>query len=104
MIGPSHGDLPAAWEALFRVLPAGWAVARPAWRADDGIWFVHARHLTGLRGPREVREAWGDSEAAALLALVGEFQRERSRLPIPRAAQVGQVADAPADAGGSAAT
>jgi hypothetical protein len=66
----------AAWTELLRVLPAGWAASRPFWRADDGMWVVHARSL-GLARPRLIREAYGASETIALRALAQQFRIER---------------------------
>ena len=64
-----------AWDELLRVLPADWAVARPAWRDDDRLWPAHARCLPCPRRDwQAVRESYGETEVSALRSLARQFQ------------------------------
>ncbi len=44
---PQPGDLEAAWDALWEVVPAGWTVARPQQDLHSGQWNVSAVKVSG---------------------------------------------------------
>lgn len=60
------------------MLPHGWAVIRPVWRAEDRVWVMYAQRLSGphhTAGPR--RKAFGQTEAIALRAPAQQFRALR---------------------------
>ena len=65
-------DRDTAWAELYAVLPDGWAVLGPRLREDKSDWVVSAQHMRGQADP--LREAYGDTEAAALRALAQQFR------------------------------
>jgi hypothetical protein len=78
-------DEGAAWAELYGVLPHGWVVMVPVWRAGERVWAVYARKPNG---PRHVigpwREAFGSTQTIALGAMAQQFRnlrRQRERTP-----------------------
>jgi hypothetical protein len=69
---PRPGDLEAAWDALWAVVPAGWTVARPRQDRLTGSWTVSAVLVSGtsrMGKMLKVVSAQGPSEPTVLVEL-----------------------------------
>jgi hypothetical protein len=69
---PEPGDLRAAWDALWDVMPVGWTVARPQHNAVSDQWTVSAVLVTGtsrIGKMAKVVSAQGPTEPAVLVEL-----------------------------------